>query len=310
MSHLAPRASSKESMRVIMVRQPIRSVGAGSEGSRLPVQLAIGVIVSVGVLVVVWLIGFVGFHLGFAPLMRVPGLEQSAGGGLVAGIRGMMSFPASMMRVGIDHPLWLMLGFAAIAIPAAGHGAVRAAAPGGPRPHVLTLVFSYAGVIAAGVFSIAALWWVFSGMRGGLVQLVPLEVTAMQRWVNELRLAAVLDVFVLAAMSLWVVLVMRLSVPRWLRALAASVSFTVLAIVFAAASMSNVTVGQVTAGRSVIRLDEGGHAILLGEVGQAAAWLRVGDSDVLGVELVELPQRMQLVDQQSIARFAGDAAGQ
>ena len=55
-----------------------------------------------------------------------------------------------------------------------------------------------------------------------------------------------LDVLAVIIASLWVVVVMRLTVPMWLRGLCASIAFFGLVVVTVAMSMSNAAAAQIT----------------------------------------------------------------
>lgn len=309
MSNLARRpGSGSESTRVLLVRQPIRSVRSAHDDSPLPIQLAIGVIVSVGVIMALWLMGHVGFYLGFAPLIGVPGLEQNAGGAIIAAIAALLSMPMTILRAGMNEPLWLMLGFVVVAIPAACLGAVRPSAPGGPKPHILTVTFAYSGAIMGSIFSLLVLWWLASPMRFAWLQPMPSIPIAMAQWLAGLRLAAALDLFCLIAMSLWVVLVMRLAVPGWLRGLSAGLCFTILAFTFAAVAVSGVSVNQVTSTRTVAVMLEGAtseQVLLLGEAHDRLVSLRAGPHHV-AIDLIEPPGRLRVVNRRSIADYVND----
>ena len=275
---------------MLLVRQPIRSVGSAHDASPLPVQLALGVIISLGVLLALWLLGYLGYHLGYARLMGVSALDLPAGGGLIAAASALIAVPMTIIRFGMSHPLWLMLGFVAIAVPAGSLAAVRPASPGGPRPHVLTVTFSYAGAIAAGVYALALLWWIASPARGQLLAPLPASPAKLAAWLSYLRMAAGLDVLGLIAISLWVVLVMRLTVPRWLRGLIAGICFSVLAMAFTATAVSNVTVSQATSERTVVVVFEGAtseQVLLLGAAHGHLATLREG---LEGTDLLYLPE--------------------
>src|SRR5688572_26732260 len=71
--------------KILLVRQPVKSVRRSDEPDRTPVRLAIGVITAIGVVGVVWLMGYLGWRLGFAPIMRVPDLRIEGSGGIATG---------------------------------------------------------------------------------------------------------------------------------------------------------------------------------------------------------------------------------
>ncbi len=305
MAELARRSKTSSGSRVLLLRQPARSVGAGHDATPLSVQLAIGVIVALGVVGTMWLIGFLGFHMGFVPLLGISELSTPPGGGLAAATALLTSIPRTILRMGIGDPLLLMLGFVAIAIPAGGLAAVRPASPGGPKPHVLTVVFSYSTAVGACVFASIVLWWLASPLRSDLIGPFPMHAMAATDWLAELRRAAALDVLLVTAMALWTVLIMKLTIQRWLRGLAAGFVYPVLLLATTAMAMSNGAVSQATIGRTVAMAFEGATAdrvLVLGESHGQLATLRVSGDEV-ALELVEHPARLRVVDYQGLAEF-------
>ncbi|MHC4827587.1 MAG: hypothetical protein ACYTEY_13605, partial [Planctomycetota bacterium] len=90
----APKPSEPRT-KVLLVRPAggVRSVRRIDEPDRTALRLAIGVIVAIGVVTAVWLMGYLGFRLGFAPLLDVPQLEIAFGSGLVTGTIMLISIP-------------------------------------------------------------------------------------------------------------------------------------------------------------------------------------------------------------------------
>ncbi len=310
MAHLirTPVRPSPPKTRVLLLRQPIKSVRKQDEPDRTPLRLAIGLIVAVGVLAVVWLMGYLGFRLGFAPLIRVPELLGEAGGGLATGTVMLISMPRVIILAGMAEPGWLIIGFFLIAIPAAGIAAVTPRWPGGPRPSPPAAAFSYAGATAAALNAAGLIWWTASGVRMAKIAELPfgisstlLEPLPVEAWRATLESVAGLDVLAVIAAAVWVVLVMRLVIPLWLRALAASASFFALVVVTVAMSMSNAAAAQIQAPRSVVFLDDGSldTRLLLGFTPRHAATLRVEDQ-VTVIELHEPPLKMTVIGRQSI----------
>ena len=74
---------------------------------------------ALGIVGAVWMIGHLGFRLGFAPLMRVPDLAANNGDALATGTMMLISIPRVMFHAGLAMPFWLMIGFVMIAFPAA-----------------------------------------------------------------------------------------------------------------------------------------------------------------------------------------------
>jgi hypothetical protein len=302
MSELARRTSSTSSnTRVVLVRQPMRNVGPGSDGNPLAIRLAIGVIAALGSLVLLWLIGQIGFHRGFVPLLGVGEMDHPAGGAMLTTASMLINMPRTILQAGIAEPIWLMIGFAAIAIPAGAISAVRPASPGGPKPHVLTIVFSYSSAVFAALFSLAVVWWVVSPVRHALVAMIPATPDQAAAWLSSLHLAAGADELAVIAMSLWVVLVMQLTIPRWLRGLVGTACFATLAIALTAMAISNVSVSQFTMPRAIVAADASEtDMMLLGRAGERIITLHVEDGTVV-MRNITPPQSMHIVDQQSIA---------
>jgi hypothetical protein len=295
---------------VVLVRHPVKSVRQSDEADRLPVRLAIGVIAALGTVGLVWLIGHVGYRLGFAPLMRVPHLADAPVGGLATGVAMLLRAPGMVFEAGLARPEWLMVAFAMIAIPAAGLTAARPRRPGGPKAPALVDVFAVLGAVGAGLNTVALVAWVTSPFRQELLRSLPFSPSEAIAWSEDLRIAAGLDVLAVVICALWVVLVMRLPIPLWLRAIAASASIFVLALATVGMAISNATAAEVHARRSVC-LDEE-HAslhgrLLLGVTQHEHAMLRV-DGNVTLVELRPGSEPISIIGTQSVESFLRDQA--
>jgi hypothetical protein len=101
------------------------------------------------------------------------------------------------------------------------------------------------------------MWWTISPLRNSMVTELPFDPRFAADWLRHLRIVAGLDGLGLIAAALWVVVTMRLPVPLWLRALSSSVCLFVLVVVTLAFSITNASVAQMTADRSVFFDDEG-----------------------------------------------------
>ena len=119
--------------------------------------------------------------------------------------------------------------------------------------------------------------------------------------------------FVLAviAAAVWVVLVMRLAIPLWLRALAASASFFALVVVTVAVSASSAAVAQLQVPRSEVFLDDGSvHTrLLLGFTPRQVATLRVDEGGAI-VELHDRSMMMTVIGRKSIVGMLDEAERQ
>ena len=288
--------------KVLLVRQPVKSVRKRDEPDRTTLHLTIGVIVAVGILVGVWLMGHLGFRLGFAPAVRLPELLGEPGEGLATGTLMLLSVPRVIILAGVIDPSWLMVGFALIAIPAAGLSAAKVPAPGGPRPSTAAVTFSYVGAIAAGVNTLVMLWWTASQVRNDKIGELPIRLGRVDQWLENLQTVAAFDVLMVIAAALWAVLVLRLGIPRWLKAITASASFFTLVVLAVAMSISNAAVAQIEADRSLVFVDDGSHdeQLLLGFTRGHAALLRITPNNTVETRLIERDTRLIVYGRQSI----------
>jgi hypothetical protein len=305
----SPRTSARPSSRVVLVRQPVRSVRKTDEQDRGLFKLFIGVLVVLGVMTAVWLIGQLGWRLGFAPAMRVPELACSFDTALAAGAAALVSVPRVIIIAGMSHTFLMMVGFLFIAIPAAAHSAIKQYTPGGPRVPTIVQVASFTGAITAMITALLLVWWTASQHRVALMGELPLQPRDVGVWIENLETAAGLDALATIAMALWAVLTMRLVLPTWMKSLAACFSFFSLAIIIVAMSISTVTASQAHLGRSLALLnDEADNhwRLVIGATRHQTASM-LAESDSVIVETRDQPSAMQIVGKQSIVEFL-DAA--
>ena len=294
--------------KVILVRQAVKSVRRRDEPDRTAFRLTIGVIVAVGILAGVWLMGHLGFRLGFAPAVRLPELLGGPGEGLATGTLMLISVPRVIILAGVAEPAWLIVGFALIAIPAAAISAAKMPAPGGPRLSPAAVTFSYVGAIAAGMNAVAMIWWAASQMRNDKIGELPIALGSAVQWLENLQTVAAFDVLVTIAAALWAVLVLRLAIPRWLKAITASVSFFTLTVLAVAMSMSNAAVAQIEADRSLVFVDDGSldEQLLLGFTRGHAALLRITPDSAVEMQLVERDTKLTVFGRQSLIDLLRD----
>ncbi len=280
------RSKAGPSATKILIVRPIKSVRRADVGDRAPMRLAFGVAATIGVVGVVWLMGHLGFRLGFAPLVDVPQLLGEPGGGLATGAVMLISIPQMILLAGGAELGWMLLGFVAIGVPAAGLSAARPRVPGGPRLAPVVQWFSHAGAVCAAFNSLAMVWWTTSSARNGRIAGLPLDPSAAGRWLADLQTVAGLDSLAVIASALWVVLVLRLAVPLWLRALTASASLFTLVVVTVALSMSSASAALLQSPRSEVFLGDGSFdtRLVLGFTHGHVATLRVNE----GVSVIEL----------------------
>ncbi len=297
-----PKQSAARS-KILLVRPAggVRSVRESDEADRAVFKLALGVVVAAGLVLGVWLMGYIGFRLGFAPLIDVPQLQLEPGMGLVTGTLMLISMPRVIILAGIAQPIWLMVGFVLIAIPAAGISAARPHTPGGPRPTKAAVAFSYTGAIAAAVNALLVIWWAASATRKGPLDQLRVDPRETAQWLADLTAVSGIDVLAVIASATWVVLVLRLAIPLWLRVLASVTAFFTLIVITVAMSMSNAAVTELQKPRSEVFLDDGSldTRLLLGATPGRLATLRM-DMGVAIVELQDSSGTMTVIGRQSI----------
>ena len=281
-----------------------RSARAIQGRSRTPSRLAFGLTVTVGVVAGVWGLGFLGLSVGFAPLLGLPLLEWGPGVGLVTGMHMLAGVPEMIIQAGVGAPMWLIIGFVLVAVPAAGITAAGQQPTGVSLHPSIAMVFSWAGAAGAALNAVAITWWTASQTRGDLIVGLPADVDHAESWLDNLQTAAGLDVVAVIASALWVVLVMRLAIPAWLRALAASAGCVGLVVAAVAMSMSNGAATEFQKVRSVVTFREvpSEARLLVGFTPNHAVTLHL-DHSAARIELHDARITMTVVGNRSIAEM-------
>ncbi|MCZ6835345.1 MAG: hypothetical protein O7G85_06170 [Planctomycetota bacterium] len=305
--------------KVLLVRQPsARPARPIEHKDKTTTHLAIGVIVALGVIGIIWLMGFLGYRLGFAPIVRVRDLLAEPSGGLATGIIMLISMPKVILQAGIHQTPGFMLAFLLIAIPGASLAAVKSYPGGGPRIPTVVFVFAVAGAVASALNGIFLIWWTVSGYRHGMLNELPFLAMDGGQWLKDLETVSGLDALAVVAAACWVVLVMRLPIPMWMRALSASFSFFALLVVSVAMSMSNATVAQITTARSVYLPEDGSleARLVIGSTRTHFVIMRLEDSvmyldddaarygdKAIVVEMIDRPNSLRVIGSQSIVEY-------
>ena len=113
-----------------------------------------------------------------------------------------------------------------------------------------------------------------------------------------------MDVLAAVAASLWVVVVMKLAIPAWLRGLSASACFFSLVVVAVAMSMSNATISQLATSRSLYFADDGSldQRLVLGHTPRSLVTLKVSDDRAI-VEVSDHPASLVVLGTQSVIDY-------
>src|SRR5690606_9328818 len=137
----------------------------------------------------------------------------------VSGVRLLLGAPLVVFRAGQAEPALLMIGFFLIALPAAALSAARRPRPGAPRPGALEATLAVVAASAAILLAFAVTGWLASPVRAAWLTPLPSSISGGGQWLRTIDLAAGADTLALTAVILWAVLVYRLPIPAWLRAL-------------------------------------------------------------------------------------------
>ncbi len=286
----APMKASKASQsRVVLVREPSRQVRRIEETDRLPVHLAIGVIATLGGLMLLWLLGTIGYQLGFAALVGAPELTASPTAALATGVRQIMAAPLMIVRATMAEPMWLMIAFAMISIPGAGLSAARPQQKGTAKPTTFVVVMSAIGATVGMLTAIALLVWTSAPLRTDALAVLPADATQIGGWLDRLDVIAGFDVLAIAIAALWVVLMFRMPNPTWLRALGVSVMVLTMVVTLGGAAVSLGAAVEMRAPRTVVDMpDVNGDAVepvlLLGHTARHHAVMSVHDFPAIRFE--------------------------
>ena len=216
-----------------------------------------------------------------------------------------------IIQAGVGAPTWLIIGFVLVALPAAGITAAGPQPTGGSIHPSIAMVFSWAGAAGAALNALAITWWTASQTRGDMIVVLPAHADQTKSWLDNLQTAAGLDVVAVIASALWVVLVMRLAIPAWLRALAASAGFVGLVVAAVAMSMSNGAATEFQKVRSVVTFHEvpSEARLLVGFTPNHAVTLHL-DHGTARIELHDATTTMTVVGNRSIAEMMEEGSRQ
>lgn len=307
-SSKAIQRASAQKTRVLLVRQPVKSVRRSDEPDRLPLRLLIGILAVIGGVASIWLIGHLGFRLGFASMLGVPELLAEPGAGLATGARILLSTPLQIFRAGVAEPLWLMLGFAMIAAPSAALAGVRPVTPGGPRPKPGYSFFCMTSAVVGLIAAALIIAYVVSPVRLRWFAPLPSGLSSFDAWERGLSIVAGMDVLLLTSGVIWVVLLFRLMLPVWMRALALAGTIFAVIVALVATGMSGATAAQLAAPRSMVTLpDESTSYLLLGYTREHTVLLWIQEDRTM-IALQPADQSMRLSTRVSLEQFLETAA--
>jgi hypothetical protein len=277
--------------RILLLRIRLREIRSELTAARSSLRLAACGVLAALAVAALWLIGHLGFHLGAAPMLGLSELE-AASGGLALGTRLLVNAPFEIYRAGLDDPARLVVGFVAVAIPAAllPLALLIGAGPILPRGGAATARRRF-GSMAATLAMIASalfIFWICTPFRLTRLTPLPSDLLSAAPWLSGRSVVAGLDALAATSAVLWVVLLVQIDVPGWLRSLAGTITALAAAIMLVAATTSNGAAAELNRPLASIRLSsESGEAALLGEaMGGPVLLRRVGSTSILELQAV------------------------
>jgi len=277
MGSLSRSSSSSSSpaprTRVLVVGHGSRSVRPSDVGPPRASRLALVCAITAGSVMLVWIFGLLGFQLGFAPATRVPGLLMEPSGALASGAIMIVTIPHCILDAGLAAPLPLMGILLLLALPAGAIVAARPSTPGGPRLKPAAMTLASTGAALAMVSAIAAIAWTGVADRTSRLASIPEQSHEVEAWFHGVRAAAGFDLAVTCGLILFIILLFRLPVALWMRALGLSVTGFGLAVTMTATCASLGTAAHMGAAHAIVQLNSGEQAMILGHTRQQTAVL-------------------------------------
>ncbi len=284
----------------MVLRDRPRQLRPESEVAIAGLRLALAVATAAGGVLAIWVLGHLGFRLGAAASLGVPDLLAEPGQGLATGATMLMRSPQSIYLAALAEPLWIVLGFVAIALPASLLPLARPLVRGGPPASPAVLGLSAFGAALAALAGAGGVAWIASPVRSSWLTAMPATIAEAPEWVERLSIAAGIDLMLAIAMILWMIVALRLAIAPWLRWLTGSIVGAAVAIVLVGWAVSAATAANVHRPRLVVGTP-GGEALLLGGTREHMVILRVAGAET-ALEL-RRPVDLQVRGRTSVARF-------
>ena len=263
--------------RVLVVGGGSRSVRPSDTAPPRATRLAATCAITLGSLLLLWLVGLLGFRLGYAPAARVPELMIDPAAAFASGAMMLIAIPGCILDAGLDAPLPLMGILSLMAVPAGALAAARPGTPGGPRLKPMVAGLASSGAVLAMLAAIAAIAWTGLSLRTDRLTSIPIRSGDAEAWFHGIRAVAGFDLAVTGAVILFTVLLIRLPIVLWMRVLGLCVTGFALCVTVTASSVSLGTAAHMGAAHTVVRSPVGERALLLGHTPQQIALLSHDD---------------------------------
>lgn len=230
-----------------------RAVTSGDDPARDGVRLGVIAFITVTSFAGLLALGATAVHVGADAWLGAGSMDRTLGEYFVAGVRLPWAMLQALYASGVDDPLFFALSMALLIPPIAALAAARPVRPGENRATSAMLNAARLGAALIVAASIGVAIRLANIARPTIAEIAPGD-----GWLDRVQGLAAADAVSMAFAILLAVLVFRLPVDRWVRALVGTVAIaTAMAATVAAAASSGV-VAEVAQPRPVVRSEVDG----------------------------------------------------
>ncbi len=230
-----------------------RAVTSGDDPARDGVRLGVIAFITVTSFAGLLALGATAVHVGADAWLGAGSMDRTLGEYFVAGVRLPRAMLQALYASGVDDPLFFALSMALLIPPIAALAAARPVRPGENRATSAMLNAARLGAALIVAASIGVAIRLANIARPTIAEIAPGD-----GWLDRVQGLAAADAVSMAFAILLAVLVFRLPVDRWVRALVGTVAIaTAMAATVAAAASSGVA-AEVAQPRPVVRSEVDG----------------------------------------------------
>jgi hypothetical protein len=236
----------------IMVETAHRAVTSSDDPARDGVRLGVIAFTTAVSFAGLLALGAIAGRVGADVWIGAGSLDRSMGETFVTGVRLPLAMLRALYASGVDDPLFFAFAMALLIPPIAALAAARPHRSGGPQsiPAVLNAARLGAALVIAAAIGVAVR--LANIARPTISDAIPSE-----PWLDRVQSLAAADAISMAFAILLAVLVFRLPVDRWVRALAGTIAISVAVASTVAAAASSGIADEVERPRPIISTESG-----------------------------------------------------
>lgn len=276
--------------------------------ARLALVVAITAFALVGILV----LGIVGFRTGFAAAIGVPTLTQTLGEAFARGLAVPVALLESMYATGVRTPL-LFTGALIIMLPPIAAIVIAKprtidAEPPRPEARIAAAIGGALIVIADIIIAVRTAQASHDLLKAPFGE----DLAAFTPWIESMESLAAKDLIGLVVAVLLAVLVFRLPLDRWARAIVGTLTIATCVIAAAATAASGGLIAGIDEPRSVLDANPG-TSLLLGTTDTSLdviVSLSPLDQTKLNGVVIQLPMRSFILGPKSLRQFVASHASE